>query len=109
VAASDAEARSRHRNHAGAAVAAGIVGLAAGAILAGSASRAYAAPSYGYYAAPVQSYAYDYDDDYYARPVYRTKRVVRYVERPHHVTRVVRHYDHGYGYGSPYRGVGYGW
>jgi hypothetical protein len=48
VAASDADARSRDRNNAGAPVVAGIVGFAAGAALAGAASQAQAAPAYGY-------------------------------------------------------------
>ena len=73
LSASDAEARSRRG--AGAAVAAGVVGLAAGAIIAGAASQAYAAPSPYGYAAPVTSYRYSYDDGYYARPVYRERRV----------------------------------
>jgi hypothetical protein len=119
---SDAEARSGRR---GAAIAAGAVGLAAGAIIAGAASQAYAAPAYGYgapaygYAAPVTSYRYD--DGYYAQPVYRERRVVRYYEEPRPVyrtRRVVRSYDYGYAprsvtysYGSPYYGSGYygGW
>jgi hypothetical protein len=48
LSASDAEARNGRR---GAALAVGAVGLAAGAIIAGAASQAYAAPGYGY-AAP---------------------------------------------------------
>jgi hypothetical protein len=115
---SDAEARSGRR---GAAIAAGVVGLAAGAAIAGAASQAYAAPvAYGY-AAPVTSYRYTYDDGYYARPAYRERRVVRYYEEPRPVyrtRRVVRSYDYGYApvstrtvtysYGSPYYGAGYG-
>lgn len=119
--ASDAEARSRRG--AGAVVAAGVVGLAAGAIIAGSASRAYAAPApyYGY-AAPVASYQYGYDDGYYAAPVVRERRVVRYYEEPRPVyrpRRVVETYEYApvrsravtYSYGSPYYGAGYygGW
>jgi hypothetical protein len=117
--ASDAEARSGRR---GAALAAGAVGLAAGAIIAGSASQAYAAPNPYGYAAPVRSYTYD--DGYYAAPAYRERRVVRYYEEPRPVyrtRRVVRSYDYGYApvstrtvtysYGSPYYGAGYygGW
>jgi hypothetical protein len=112
---SGAEARSGRR---GAAIAAGAVGLAAGAIIAGAASQAYAAPTYGYgapaygYAAPVTSYRYD--DGYYAQPVYRERRVVRYYEEPRPVyrtRRVVRSYDYGYAPRSPYYGSGYygGW
>ncbi|WP_445504426.1 hypothetical protein [Microvirga sp. G4-2] len=122
LSAPDAEARSGRR---GAAIAAGVVGLAAGAMIAGAASQAYAAPvTYGY-AAPVTSYRYAYDDGYYAAPVYR-ERVVRYYEEPRPVyrtRRVVRSYDYGYdyapvssrtvtySYGSPYYGSGYygGW
>jgi hypothetical protein len=112
---SDAEARSGRR---GAAIAASAVGLAAGAIVAGAASQAYAAPAYGY-GAPVTSYRYD--DGYYAQPVYRERRVVRYYEEPrplYRTHRVVQSYDYGYAprtvtysYGSPYYGSGYygGW
>ena len=105
LAASHAEARSRRG--AGAAVAAGVVGLAAGAIIAGATSQAYAAPSPYGYAAPVTSYRYSYDDGYYVRPIYRERRVVRYYEEPRPVyrPRVVRSYD--YGYDRPYYGPDY--
>jgi hypothetical protein len=109
AAASDAEARSRNRG--GAAVAAGIVGLAAGAIIAGSATRSYAAPAYsygypaygqGYYGgyAPVHSYGY-YDEAYYAQPSYRVAPVMPYyAPRPvRHSRRVLRTYD-DYSYGG---------
>jgi hypothetical protein len=118
---SGAEARHGRR---GAVIAAGVVGLAAGAAIAGAASQAYAAPvTYGY-AAPVTSYRYSYDDGYYARPAYWERRVVRYYEEPRPVyrtRRVVRSYEYGYApvstrtvtysYGSPYYGAGYygGW
>ena len=77
----ETEAGDRH----GAAVAAGIVGLAAGAIIAGSAANAYGYPAtYGYgYAEPVHY-------------VYKPRRLVRViVERPY--------YGHGYDHrwGSP--------
>ena len=118
LSASDAEARNGRR---GAALAACAVGLAAGAIIAGTASQAYATPGYGY-AAPVR--AYTYDDGYYAAPAYTERRVVRYYEEPRPVyrtRRVVRTYDYGYvpgstrtvtySYGTPYYGSGYygGW
>ncbi|MEZ5839891.1 MAG: BA14K family protein [Hyphomicrobiales bacterium] len=45
VAASPAEAGRRHHNNAGPAIVAGVMGLAAGAMIAGAMSR----PSYGYY------------------------------------------------------------
>ena len=38
-------------------------------------------------AAPVTAYRYGYDDGYYARPVYRERRVVRYYEEPRPVYR----------------------
>lgn len=110
--ASEAEARNSRR--AGAAIAAGIVGVAAGALLASAASPAYArpAPVYHYpgyapaaygYSAPVVSY--DYEEVPVYRP-YRVKRVVRYYEEPRRVHRkrhVVRHYHHDYGHYAPVR------
>jgi hypothetical protein len=116
VTASNAEARGGR--NAGAAVAAGIVGVAAGALIAGAASPAYAYPAYG----PVVSYGHD---GYYAGPVYRhpprVKRVVRYYEEPvpvYRPRRVVRTYEYApvrtrtvtYSYGAPYYGDRhYGW
>ncbi|PVE21097.1 hypothetical protein DC522_28555 [Microvirga sp. KLBC 81] len=111
ISASNAEARDR--NWVGPTVAAGVVGVAAGALLASAATPAYAYPAY----APV-SYGYG---GYYAAPAYRShrvERVVRYYEEPRPVyrtRRVVRSYDYGYApvstrtvtysYGSSY----YGW
>jgi hypothetical protein len=77
VASSEAEARPRR----GAAIAAGIIGgIAAGALIAGAARGAYAAPGYGYYDrgyAPAYGGGYRYvNDGYYAAPrrCYTTKQ-----------------------------------
>ena len=90
--AAPAEAQWRHRrHHRGAGVAAAIGGLAAGALIAGAASRAYAAPAYGYgggysyapvYSAPT-SYYYDAGPSYYA-PAYATP--THYAPARHRVT-----------------------
>ena len=64
----EAEARQRHRGvDPGAAVAIGIIGLAAGAIIAGAAGGAHADP-YDRYDRPVRGGGYGYDG--YGRPVY---------------------------------------
>lgn len=73
--AAPAEAQWRHRRgHRGVGVAAAIGGLAAGALIAGAASRAYAAPSYGYGYAPVYSAptTYYYSEPSYYAPAYAT-------------------------------------
>ncbi|EIM30697.1 hypothetical protein [Microvirga lotononidis] len=77
-----AEARSR-RNVAGAAIAAGVVGLAIGGLLA---SQAQAAPAYGYPA---------YQPDYGYRPA---PVRYRYVEEAPVVYRPVRRYEPNYTY-----------
>ncbi|MGL4813249.1 MAG: hypothetical protein ACRCXM_15880 [Beijerinckiaceae bacterium] len=77
--------RARRGNAAGAAVAAGVLGLAAGAIIAGSQSPAYADPYYapgyygapGYYAAPQPQYYYA-PSQYYADPYYGSGGTVYY-------------------------------
>ncbi len=69
IAATDAEARSRR----GATVAAGVFGLAAGAMLGAAAANAYAAPGYGYYGSYAPGYSYGYAPAYsygYAAPAY---------------------------------------
>jgi hypothetical protein len=87
LASSEAEARSRNRNVAGAAIAAGVVGLAVGGLLA---SQAQAAPSYGYPAYSEPDYGYD------PAPVR-----YRYVEEAPVVYRPVRRYEPEYAYGRP--------
>lgn len=52
------------RGNRGAAVAAGVFGLAAGALIAGAASNAYAAPSYGYGYVPAYQPSYGYYPSY---------------------------------------------
>jgi hypothetical protein len=85
IASTGAEAGDRRNG--GAVVAAGIAGLAAGAMLGAAASNAAAAPAYGHAYAPtayhttrvVRSYEYDpeiYEEVYVPPPVYRRTRVV---------------------------------
>jgi hypothetical protein len=81
----EAEARSR-RNVAGAAIAAGVVGLAVGGLLA---SQAQAAPSYG-------NPAYQPDYGYRPAPVR-----YRYVDEARVVDRPVRRYKTEYTYSRP--------
>jgi hypothetical protein len=83
----EAEARNRNRNVAGAAIAAGVVGLAVGGLLASQAHAApsygpptYAQPHYGYHHAPVQ---------------------YRYVEEAPVVYRHVPRYETEYTYSRP--------
>jgi hypothetical protein len=82
----EAEARSR-RNAAGAAIAAGVVGLAVGGLLA---SQAQAAPSYGYPAYGRADYGYRHAPVRY-----------RYVEEAPVVYRPVRRYEAEYTYTRP--------
>jgi hypothetical protein len=97
------------RRNGGAVVAAGIVGLAAGAMLGAAASNAAAAPAYGHTYAPttyrttrvVRSYEYEpevYEEVYVPPPAYRRTRVVHTYEsyRP-------RYYS-----GGPSVSVGFG-
>ena len=69
LAAVPAEAGWRHGyrgNAGGAAIAAGIFGLAAGAIIASQANRAHAAPAYGYGQSYAPAYAPAYSQGYEA-------------------------------------------
>lgn len=94
MAADPAEARWRHRGgYRGVGVAAAIGGLAAGALIAGAANRAYAAPAYNYGYAPVYSAPTTY---YYSEPTYDAPA---YATPTHYAPR--RAYRQRVAYGEP--------
>ncbi len=84
----DAEARSRNR---GAVIAAGVAGLAVGALIGAAASNAYARPAYGY-SYPAYGYPYGYAPTGYGYSY-------GYDYAPVTTNPAVQSYGHDYGYG----------